>query len=185
MFAVLLLLAALAFGQVSVVQVQIGSETYIAVKINATNQYNANFTAFAYANSSGIYIATSPSTQRIACRWNSTWYNNTGVVRIPDPSAKPVCWFAGFPYPVAVVPVREEIPRFPLSQYVLFMGMAPVISAIMWRRIEVAGVVSVVTAIINAWAYPIFGYSANQAAAVSIVLLAIGILLILASRAGE
>jgi hypothetical protein len=113
------------------------------------------------------------------------WHNSTGVVRIPDPSARPICWFAGFPYPVAVVPMREEIPPFPLGQYLWLVGMVPVVGALMWRRIEVAGIVAISTAIINAWAYPMFGYSQSQAVAVSMVLLAIGGLLILASRAGE
>jgi len=184
-FLVLLLAAAAALGQVSVVQVQVGTETYIAVKINATQQYKANFTALAYANSSGVYVAANPPTQRIACHWNGAWYNGTGAVKIPDTSARPVCWFAGFPYPVAVVPMREEIPPFPLPQYLWLVGIAPVVGALMWRRIEVAGIVAVATAIINAWAYPMWGYSPNQAVAVSMVLLAIGALLILASRAGE
>jgi len=181
----LLLAAAAALGQVSVVQVQLGTETYIAVKINATQQFKANFTALAYANSSGVYVAANPPTQRIACRWGNTWHNGTGLVKIPDPSARPVCWFAGFPYPVAVVPMREEIPPFPLPQYVWILGIAPIVSAIIWRRIEVAGIVAMATAIINAWAYPIWGYSQSQAIAVSMVLLAIGFMLILASRAGE
>jgi hypothetical protein len=183
---VLLLLAAAAvLGQVSVMQVQVGTETYIAVRINATQQYGANFTALAYANASGVYVAANPPTQRIACYWSDQWHNGTGVVRIPDPSARPVCWFAGFPYPVAVVPMREEIPPFPLGQYLWLVGIVPIVSAVMWRRIEVAGIVAIATAIINAWAYPMFGYSQNQAVAVSMVLLAIGGLLILASRAGE
>ena len=181
----LLLTAAAALGQVSIVQVQHGTETYIAVKINATQQYGANFTALAYANASGVYVAANPPMQRIACYWNNTWYNSTGVVRIPDPSARPVCWFAGFPYPVAVVPMREEIPPFPLPQYAWLVGVVPIISALMWRRIEVAGIVSIATAIINAWAFPIFGYSQGQALVVSMVLLVIGTFLVLVSRAGE
>jgi len=182
---VLLLAAAAALGQVSVVQVQVGTETYIAVKINATQQFKANFTALAYANASGVYVAANPPTQRIACRWGNTWHNGTGLVKIPDPSARPVCWFAGFPYPVAVVPMREEIPPFPLPQYAWIVGIAPIVGAIIWRRIEVAGIAAVATAIINAWAYPMWGYSQSQAIAVSMVLLAIGFMLILASRAGE
>jgi len=181
----LLLAAVAALAQVSVVQVQVGTETYIAVKINATRQYGANFTALAYANASGVYIAANPPTQRIACYWDDEWYNGTGLVRIPDPSAMPACWFAGFPYPVAVVPMREEIPPFPLPQFAWLVGIAPVIGALMWRRIEVAGIVAIITAIINAWAYPMWGYSQSQAVAVSMVLLAIGAILILASRAGE
>jgi len=156
----LLLAAAAALGQVSVVQVQLGTETYIAVAAN-------------------------PPTQRIACYWGNRWHNGTGLVKIPDPSARPVCWFAGFPYPVAVVPMREEIPPFPLPQYAWILGIAPIVSAIIWRRIEVAGIVAIATAIINAWAYPMWGYSQSQAIAVSMVLLAIGFMLILASRAGE
>jgi len=184
--ALLLLLAATAaLGQVSIVQVQHGTETYIAVKINATQQYGANFTALAYANASGVYVAANPSTQRIACYWGDAWYNGTGTVRIPDPSAKPVCWFAGFPYPVAVAPMRGEIPPFPLPQYVWLVGMVPIISALIWRRIEVAGIVSIATAIINAWAFPMFGYSQGQALVVSMVLLVIGAFLVLASRSGE
>ena len=181
----LLLAAAAALGQVSVVQVQLGTETYIAVKINATQQFKANFTALAYANSSGVYVAANPPTQRIACRWDNTWHNGTGLVKIPDPSARPVCWFAGFPYPVAVVPMRQEIPPFPLPQYAWLVGIAPIVGAVIWRRIEVAGIAAVATAIINAWAYPMWGYSQSQAIAVSMVLLAIGFMLILASRAGE
>jgi len=181
----LLLAAAAALGQVSVVQVQVGTETYIAVKINATQQFKANFTALAYANASGVYVAANPPTQRIACRWDNTWHNGTGLVKIPDPSARPVCWFAGFPYPVAVVPMREEIPPFPLPQYAWLVGIAPIVGAVIWRRIEVAGIAAVATAIINAWAYPMWGYSQSQAIAVSMVLLAIGAVLILASRAGE
>ncbi len=182
----LLLAAAAALGQVQVVQVQLGTETYIAVRINATQHYKANFTALAYANASGVYVAANPPTQRIACRWNDTWHNGTGAVRIPDPSARPVCWFAGFPYPVAVVPMREEIPQFPLGQYLWLVGLAPIISAVMWRRIiEVVGIVSITTAIINAWAYPMWGYNQNLAIAVSMTLLIIGAMLILASRAGE
>jgi hypothetical protein len=180
-----LLAAAAALGQVAVTQVQLGTETYIAVKINATKQFKANFTALAYANSSGVYVAANPPTQRIACYWNNAWYNGTGLVKIPNPSAKPVCWFAGFPYPVAVVPMKEEIPKFPLSQYLWLVGVAPVAGALMWRRIEVAGITAIATAIINAWAYPMWGYSQNQAVAVSMTLLAIGAILILASRAGE
>jgi hypothetical protein len=181
----LVLAAAVALGQVSVVQVQVGTETYIAVKINATQQYKANFTALAYANASGVYVAANPPTQRIACVWNDMWYNGTGVVRIPDPSARPVCWFAGFPYPVAVVPMREEIPPFPLPQFAWLVGIAPIVGALIWRRIEVAGIAAVATAIINAWAYPMWGYTQGQAIAVSVVLLVIGAMLILASRAGE
>jgi len=180
-----LLAAAAALGQVSVVQVQVGTETYIAVKINATQQFKANFTALAYANASGVYVAANPPTQRIACRWDNTWHNGTGLVKIPNPSARPVCWFAGFPYPVAVVPMREEIPPFPLPQYAWIVGIAPIVGAVIWRRIEVAGIAAVATAIINAWAYPMWGYSQSQAIAVSMVLLAIGAVLILASRAGE
>jgi hypothetical protein len=182
---ILLLAAAAVLGQVAVTQVQVGTETYIAVKINATQQYRANFTALAYANASGVYVAANPPAQRIACFWNNAWFNGTGAVKIPDPSARPVCWFAGFPYPVAVAPMREEMPPFPLPQYALFIGIAPIISALMWRRVEVAGIVAVSMAIINAWAYPMFGYTQNQAIAVSMVLLAIGGMLILASRAGE
>jgi len=181
----LLLAAAAALGQVAVTQVQVGTETYIAVKINATQQYRANFTALAYANVSGVYVAANPPTQRIACYWNNAWHNGTGAVKIPDPSARPVCWFAGFPYPVAVVPMREEVPPFPLAQYAWLIGVVPVAGSLMWRRVEVAGIVAIATAIINAWAYPIFGYSQNQAVAVSMTLLAIGAVLILASRAGE
>ncbi len=181
----LLLVAGIALGQVQVVQVQVGTETYIAVKINATQHYKANFTALAYANASGVYVAANPPTQRIACHWSGMWHNGTGLVRIPDPSAEPVCWFAGFPYPVAVVPMREEIQPFPLGQYLWLVGLAPIISAVMWRRIEVAGIVSIATAIINAWAYPMWGYSQSQAIAVSMVLIIIGAMLILASRAGE
>jgi len=181
----LLLAAAAALGQVSVVQVQLGTETYIAVKINATQQFKANFTALAYANASGVYVAANPPTQRIACRWGNMWHNGTGLVKIPDPSARPVCWFAGFPYPVAVAPMREEIPPFPLPQYAWIVGIVPIISAVIWRRVEVAGIAAVATAIINAWAYPMWGYSQSQAIAVSMVLLAIGAVLILASRAGE
>jgi hypothetical protein len=181
----LLLAAATALGQVAVTQVQLGTETYIAVKINATQQFKANFTALAYANSSGVYVAANPPTQRIACYWNGMWYNGTGLVKIPNPSARPVCWFAGFPYPVAVAPMREEIPPFPLPQYAWIVGIVPIIGAVIWRRIEVAGIVAIATAIINAWAYPMWGYSQNQAVAVSITLLAIGAILILASRAGE
>jgi len=181
----LLLAAAAALGQVAVTQVQVGTETYIAVRINATQQYGANFTALAYANASGVYVAANPPTQSIACYWDDEWYNGTGLVEIPDPSARPVCWFAGFPYPVAVVPMREEMPPFPLSQYLWLIGVVPVIGAVMWRRIEVAGIVTIATAIINAWAYPMWGYSQSQAIAVSMVLLAIGAVLILASRAGE
>ncbi len=181
----LLLTAVAALGQVQVVQVQLGTETYIAVKINATQHYKANFTALAYANASGVYVAANPPTQRIACRWGDAWYNGTGLVRIPDPSARPVCWFAGFPYPVAVAPMREEIPPFPFREYLWLVGLVPVVGALMWRRIEVVGVVAIVTAIINAWAYPMWGYSQNIAVAVSMTLLIIGALLILASRAGE
>jgi hypothetical protein len=181
----LLLAASAALGQVAVTQVQIGTETYIAVKINATRQYGANFTSLAYANASGVYVAANPPTQRIACYWNGEWYNGTGMVKIPNPSATPVCWFAGFPYPVAVAPMREEIPPFPLGQYLWLVGMVPVVGALIWRRIEVVGIVAVATAIINAWAYPMWGYSQNQAIAVSMTLLAIGAMLILASRAGE
>ena len=181
----LLLAAAAALGQVSVVQVQVGTETYIAVKINATQQFKANFTALAYANASGVYVAANPPTQRIACYWGNTWHNGTGLVKIPNPSARPVCWFAGFPYPVAVAPMREEIPPFPLPQYAWIVGIAPIVGAVIWRRIEVAGIAAVATAIINAWAYPMWGYSQSQAIAVSMVLLAIGAVLILASRAGE
>jgi hypothetical protein len=185
--AVLLLLsaAAAALGQVSVVQVQVGTETYIAVKINATQHYKANFTAVAYANASGVYVAANPPTQRIACMWNNAWYNGTGLVRIADSSARPVCWFAGFPYPVAVVPMREDIPPFPMPQYAWLVGIAPIISAFIWRRIEVAGIVAIATAIINAWAYTMWGYTQDQAVAVSMVLLVVGIMLVLASRAGE
>jgi hypothetical protein len=181
----ILLAAAAALGQVAVTQVQLGTETYIAVKINATQQYGANFTALAYANASGVYVAANPPTQKIACYWNSTWHNGTGLVKISDPSARPVCWFAGFSYPVAVAPMKEEIPPFPLPQYAWLIGIAPVVSALIWRRIEVAGIVAIVTAIINAWAYSMWGYSPNQAVAVSMTLLAIGAILILASRAGE
>jgi hypothetical protein len=81
--------------------------------------------------------------------------------------------------------MREEIPPFPLPQFAWLVGIAPVIGALMWRRIEVAGIVAIITAIINAWAYPMWGYSQSQAVAVSMVLLAIGAILILASRAGE
>jgi hypothetical protein len=181
----LLLAVAVALGQVAVTQVQIGTETYIAVKINATQQFKANFTALAYANSSGVYVAANPPTQKIACYWSGRWYNGTGLVEIPDPSARPVCWFAGFPYPVAVAPMKEEIPPFPLGQYLWLVGVVPVVGSLMWRRIEVAGIVAIATAIINAWAYPMWGYSQNQAIAVSMILLAVGALLILASRAGE
>jgi len=185
--AVLLLLfaAAAALGQVSVVQVQIGTETYVAVKINSTQHYKANFTAHAYANASGVYVMANPPTQRIACYWNSTWHNGTGLVRMPDPSARPVCWFAGFPYPVAVVPMREEIPPFPMPQYAWLVGVVPIIGALIWRRIEVAGIVAVSIAMINAWAYTMWGYTQGQAVAVSMVLLVVGIMLMLASRAGE
>lgn len=184
--ALLLLLTAVAvLAQVSVMQVQVGTETYIAVKINATRQYGANFTALAYANASGVYVAANPPTQRIACYWNDQWHNGTGLVRIPNPSARPVCWFAGFPYPVAVVPMREEIPPFPLPQYAWLVGIVPIVGALMWRRIEVAGIVAIITAIINAWAYSMWGYTQGQAAVVSMVLLAVGAILILASRAGE
>jgi len=181
----LLLAAAAAFGQVAVTQVQLGTETYIAVKINATQQYKANFTALAYANASGVYVAANPPTQRIACYWDGRWHNGTGLVKIPNSTARPVCWFAGFPYPVAAVPMREEIPPFPLPQYAWLVGIAPLVGALMWRRIEVVGIVAIATAIINAWAYPIWGYSQNQAIAVSMTLLTIGTILILASRAGE
>jgi hypothetical protein len=181
----LLLAAALALGQVAVTPVQVGTETYIAVKINATQQFKANFTALAYANSSGVYVAANPSAQRIACYWNGKWYNGTGMVKIPDSSAMPTCWFAGFPYPVAVSPMQGAIPTFPLSQYAWLIGIVPVATAVMWRRVEVAGVVAVMLALINAWAYPIWGYTPNQAVAVSVVLLVSGIIMILASRAGE
>jgi hypothetical protein len=181
----LLLLAAAAAGEVAVTLVQVGTETYIAVKINATQQYRTNFTALAYANTSGIYVAANPPTQRIACYWDGRWHNGTGAVRIPNPSARPVCWFAGFPYPVAVAPMRGEIPPFPLPQYAWLIGIAPIIGALIWRRIEVVGIVAVATAIINAWAYTMWGYSQGQAVAVSMVLLIVGALLVLASRAGE
>jgi hypothetical protein len=81
--------------------------------------------------------------------------------------------------------MREEIPPFPLPQYAWIVGIVPIIGAVIWRRIEVAGIVAIATAIINAWAYPMWGYSQNQAVAVSMTLLAIGAILILASRAGE
>ena len=182
---ILLLLVALTFGQVAVTQVQVGTETYIAIKIDAIQQYGANFTAFAYANSSGVYVAANPPTQRISCYWDNGWYNGTGMVRIPDPSANPVCWFKDFPYPVAVVPMREEILPFPLPQYAWLINIVPIGLAVFWRRIEVVGIVMGVIAIINVWAYPLFGFNVNQALAVSMVMLTVGIILILASRAGE
>jgi hypothetical protein len=77
------------------------------------------------------------------------------------------------------------IPPFPLSQYLWLIGVVPIVGSLMWRRIEVSGIVAIVTAIINAWAFPMFGYNTNQAVAVSMTLLAIGAILILASRAGE
>jgi len=183
--AFLLLLAALAFAQVSVVQVQVDGQTYIAVRIDAVQQYGANFTSFAYANSSGVYVAVNPPTQQISCRWNNMWYNGTGLVRIPDPSASPVCWFRGFPYPVAVAPMKREILPFPLMQYTWLINIVPIGLAMFWRRIEVAGIMTIILAILNAWAYPLFGFNETQAIAVSLIMIAAGIILILASRAGE
>jgi len=83
------------------------------------------------------------------------------------------------------VPMREEILPFPLPQYAWLINIVPIGLAVFWRRIEVVGIVMGVIAIINVWAYPLFGFNVNQALAVSMVMLTVGIILILASRAGE
>ena len=184
MILLMLLAAVLASAQV-VTHVVVGTETYIAVRINATGQIAANFSALAYANSSGVYVVANPPTQYISCLWDGRWFNGTGAVAIPDPSAEPVCWFRGFPYPVSVAPIREHVPPFPFAQYLWIVGMAPVISALFWRRIEVAGIASIVVGIINAWAYPLWGYSASTAVSVSVLMIVLGVVMILASRGGE
>jgi hypothetical protein len=81
--------------------------------------------------------------------------------------------------------MKREIQPFPLPQYAWLVNLVPIGMAVFWRRIEVAGIMMTILAIINAWAYPLFGFNEGQAIAVSIIMLAAGIILILASRAGE
>jgi hypothetical protein len=167
---------------VSVQKVVVGTNTYIAISINATKQYSLNFSALAVRNASGIYVLASPSTQKIACWDGSRWHNGTGAVG--PMRGNPVCWFQGLDTPVFLTPIYSAVPAFPLTGLSWALAVAPVLF-MFWRRMEVAGVVSFAVGVFIVYQYSLFGLTVNQAVALSIVMITLGVLMILLSKAGE
>jgi len=177
--------AALAAAQGYVTVVTYGSTTYVAVK-GVKAQEVLNVTLNAVANSSGVYVYASKPP--LSCLYNGQWYNTTGQVVVLAPNASGfLCWAAGQGpiYVTPYVPATWLAPPQALAAYGSIMAIALLSSALIFRRLEVAGAVAIVTAIVTPTAAPLFGIPPPTASAIAIFLFVIGALLALISRQGE
>ena len=180
-----LVLAVLATAGVDVYVVSIEGKKYIVVNASAAKSYSLNFTFVALSNSSGVYVITNPPTQAVSCYAGGTWYNGTGVVRMPPGSTGVVCFFRGFDYGFAVTPIAASKPPPILAPYAQLLSLAVAAGAVMWRRLEVAGIYSIAMGLALPFLYPVFGMEWNQAFATSLILFAVGALLVVVSMRGE
>jgi len=177
--------AVLAAAQGYVTVVTYDSTTYIAVK-GVKSQEILNVTLNAIANSSGVYVYASKAP--LSCLYNGKWYNTTGrVVKLPANASGFLCWAAGQGpiYMVPYAPATQLAPPVALASYSAVLALALVSSVLIFRRLEVAGVVAIITAIVTPTVAPLFGISPSTASAVAIFLFIIGALLALVSRQGE
>jgi len=184
--ALLLLLAALAAAQGGYVTVvTVGTTTYIAVKAPKAQEV-FNVTLNAIANSTGVYVyASKPS---LSCLYNGQWYNATGQIVVLPPNASGfLCWAAGQGplYVVPYAPATWLAPPAALAAYSAVLALALVSSALIFRRLEVAGAVSIITAIVTPTVAPLFGIPPPTASAISIFLFVVGAFLALLSSRGE
>jgi hypothetical protein len=176
-------LAALAAAQQAYV-VDVNGTRYIAVSAAALGQFRLNFSAAAVENSSGVYVMASPPSERIACWWGGRWYNGTGAVRLPNGS-RPACWFAGLDVPVAVAPLAAPAVPPALSQYWWVTAAALAGGALLWRRLELAGVASIALGALAAALGTSLGLPPGSALALSVALILLGAVLLALSRRGE
>jgi hypothetical protein len=176
-------LAALAAAQQAYI-VNVNGTQYIAVSAAALGQFRLNFSAVAVENSSGVYVLASPPQERIACWWDGRWYNGTGAVSLPNGS-RPACWFAGLDVPVAVVPLAAPAVPAALSQYWWVAAAAVAGSALLWRRLELAGVASIALGALCAAVGTLLGMPPGSALALSVALVILGAVLLALSRRGE
>jgi len=180
----LLAIAALAAAQY-VTMVKVGTTTYIAV--NAPKAHEIfNVTLDAIGNSSGVYVYANK--QPLSCLYNGRWYNATGqTVALPPNASGFLCWAAGQGpvYVVPYVPATWLAPPAALAAYSSVLALAMVSSALIYRRLEVAGAVAVVTSIVTPTAAPLLGIPPSTASAIAIFLFVIGAILALVSRQGE
>jgi len=170
-------------GYVTVVTV--GTTTYIAVKAPKAQEI-LNVTLNAVANRSGVYVyASKPG---VACLYNGAWYNSTGkLVVLPANASGFLCWAAG-QGPIYVAPYAPATwlaPPAGLAAYASVMALALAASVLVFRRLEVAGAVAVIAAIVTPTAAPLFGIPPSTASALAIFMFVIGVLLALLSRQGE
>lgn len=178
-------LVALAAAQGYVTVVKVGDKTYIAVNLPKAQEV-FNVTLQAVGNSTGVYVyASRPG---LSCLYGGRWYNASDQTVVLPPNASGfLCWAAGQGpvYVVPYVPATHLAPPAALAAYSAVLALALVSSALVFRRLEVAGAVAIITAIVTPTAAPLFGIPPSTASAIAIFLFVVGAILALVSSRGE